>query len=218
MAKRSLVQTTQWVAGNLRQARQVSDVEVLSDQVLRIAREMHDPFVSGIVSTARVDIEAVMPLITSKHQVEIIANIPKESFWTGGAINLAQENNIATGSYGDLLRVIDVEDVRNFRARETIFIERGLRQHARIVSFTRVHDRLYRITRHGLPDLSVVMLNEYELTADQLRTARDRYGAFAIAVITNPNGSATQSADDAAATMGAEILDWRRFFRRLNKR
>ena len=150
--------------------------------------------------------------------VEIIANVPRESYWTGGALSLAQDNNIATGSYGDLLRVIGVPNVRAFQPKETEFIERGLRQHSRISGFKRVHDRLYRISRNGLSDLTVAMLNEYELTADHLRTARDRYGKFAVAVITNPSGRATSSADDAAETMGVEILKWGPFFGRLNKK
>jgi hypothetical protein len=114
--------------------------------------------------------------------------------------------------------VIDVEDVRTFQPKETEFVERGLRQHDRILSFDRVHDRLYRVSRKGLPDLTVAMLNEYELTADHLRTARDRYGQFSVAVITDPNGRATSSAEEVAETLGVEILKWAPFFGRLNKK
>jgi hypothetical protein len=106
--------------------------------------------------------------------------------------------------------------VRGFQPKETEFVERGLRQHDRISSFDRIHDRLYRISRDGLPDLTVAMLNEYELTSDHLRTARDRYGKFSVAVITNPNGRATSSAKDAAETMDVEILKWGPFYGRLN--
>ncbi len=106
--------------------------------------------------------------------------------------------------------------MRAFQPKETEFVERGLSQHDRISSFERVHDRLYRISRSSLPDLIVAMLNEYELTADHLRTARDRYGQFSVAVITNPNGGATSSAEEAAQAMGVEILKWGPFFGRLN--
>jgi len=218
MAKHTPAETTEWVAGNLRNAEHVSKVDVLSDQVLRVSRSKFDPFVAGIVSVECVQADAVRPLVKSKHGVEIIANVPKESYWTGGAIRLAQDNNIATGAYGDLLRVIDVEDVRAFQPKETEFVERGLRQHDRISSFDRLYDRLYRISRKDLPDLRVAMLNHYELTADHLRTARDRYGQFSVAVNTNPNGRTTSSAQEAAQTMGVEILKWGPFFGRLNKK
>jgi hypothetical protein len=62
------------------------------------------------------------------------------------------------------------------------------------------------------------MLSEYELTADHIRTARDRYGNFDVAVNTNPNGTITRSASDAANSMGIEIHNWRSFFGRINKK
>jgi hypothetical protein len=218
MVKRTPAETSEWVAGSLRKAKGVSKVEVLSDQVLRVSRSKHDPFVAGIVSAKCVEADTVRSLVKSKLGVEIIANVPKESYWTGGALRLAHDNNIATGAYGDLLRVIDLQDVRAFQPKETEFVERGLRQHDRISSFERAHDRLYRISRNGLPDLTVAMLNEYELTADYLRTARDRYGQFSVAVITDPNGRATRSAEEAARTIGVEILKWGLFLGRLNKK
>ncbi len=217
MTKYTSAETTEWVAGKLRKAEHVSRVEVLSDQVLRVTRDKYAPYVAGILSVTRVEEGAVRPLVGSELGVEIIANVPKESFWTGGALRLAHSKNIATGAYGDLLRVIDLQDVRGFQSKETEFVERSLRQHSRITSFQREHDRLYCISRNSLPDLKVVMLNEYELTADHLRTARDRYGQFSVAVITNPNGRATGSAGEAAQTMSVEILNWGSFFGRLNR-
>ena len=218
MANHTPAETTEWVAANLRKAEHVTTVEVLSDQVLRVSRDKYAPYVAGIVSIKCVKVDVIKPIVECKLGVEIIANVPKESYWTGGALKLAHDNNIATGSYGDLLRVIGVQDVRAFRPKDTEFIERGLRQHNRIASFDRIHDRLYLVRRNGLPDLTVAMLNEYELTADHLRTACDRYGQFSVAVVTNPNGSSTSSAEEAAQSVGVEIHSWRSFFRRLNNR
>lgn len=218
MANHTPAETTEWVAANLRKAEHVTQVEVLADQVLRVSRDKYAPYVAGVVSAKSVKVDNIMPLVESALGVEIIANVPKESYWTGHAIALAQVHNIATGGYGDLLRVIEVEDVRAFQQKETAFIERGLRQHDRITSFNRLHDRLYLIHRNGLPDVTVAMLNEYELTADHLRTARDRYGQFSIVVITNPNGGPTDSAAEVAQTMGTEIPKWGEFFGRVNRR
>lgn len=218
MTRHTPAETTEWVAGNLREAAQVSKVEILSDQILRVSRSEYAPFVTGIVSSGRVERDEIRPIVKSRFNVEIIANVPKEAFWTGGALKLAQDYNIATGTLGDLYRVISLGNVRAFQSKETEFVERGLRQHSRVINFDRVHDRLYRISRKGFPDLTAVMLNEYELTADHLRTARDRYGSFSVVVITNPNGRATSSAAQAAGTLGAEILKWGPFFGRLNRK
>jgi hypothetical protein len=218
MLNHTRAETSEWVAANLRQARDVSKVELLSDQILRISRAKYGPFIAGIVAVGCVETDTIRTLVESELGVEIIANVPKESYWTGEALALARGNRIATGAYGDLFRVLDLQHVRGFQPKETEFIERGLRQHDRVSSFERVHDRLYRISRNGLPDLTAAMLNEYELTADHLRTARDRYGKFSVVVITNPNGRATSSAEEAAETMDVQILKWGPFFGRLNKK
>jgi hypothetical protein len=165
MANHTPAKTTEWVASNLRKAAHVTKVDVLAEQVLSVSRDKYPPYVAGIVSVKCVKVDDIIPLVESKFGVEIIVNVPKESYWTGEAIMLAQVNSIATGSYGDLLRVIDEEEVRAFQQKETTFIERGLRQHDRISNFKREHDRLYHISRDRLPDLKVAMLNEYELTA-----------------------------------------------------
>jgi hypothetical protein len=216
MAKYTLVETTEWIARNLRGAAGVSNVELLSDQVLRVGRSSYAPFIAGIVSVQCVEAADIRALVESRFGVDIIVNIPKESYWTGEALVLAHGNRIATGSYGDLFRAIQVQDVRDLRPKETEFLERGLRQHQRISGFHQIHDRVYRISREGLPDITVAMLNEYELTADHLRTARDRYGRFAMAVITNPYGKATGSAEQVAHTMGVEILNWGPFLGQMN--
>jgi len=218
MARRLPAETTEWVAGNLRQAEDVSQVEVLSDHVIRVSRSEFAPFIAGIVCAPRVESDEIRPIVESKFGVEIIANVPREAFWTGGALRLAQDSDIAAGALGDLYRVLDMENVRLFQPKETMFVERGLRQHSRVTGFDRVHDRLYRISRKDLPPLTVVILNEYELTADHLRTARDRYGDFSIAAITDPNGRATSAAWEAAETMGVEIFTWGPFFGRLNRK
>ncbi|MDQ8732406.1 hypothetical protein [Bradyrhizobium sp. LHD-71] len=219
MANHTPVETTQWVAEALRKTDEVSNVDVLDDQVLRVERTKYAPFVAGIVSKTRVHADDIRPLVESTHGVEIIANVPKEAVWTGDAIRLAQNNSVATGVFGDLYRVLGESNVRGFQQREIAFIERGLRQHDRVTSFERDYDKVYRLSRKGgLPDLTAAMLNEYELTTDHIRTARDRYGKFDVAVNTNPNGTITRSALDAANAMGIEILKWGPFFGRINKK
>jgi hypothetical protein len=219
MANYTPAGTTQWVAEALRKAEDVSKVDVLDDQVLRVERTKYEPFVAGIVSEPCVYADNIKPLVKSAHGVEIIANVPKEAIWTGGAIRLAQDNRIATGVFGDLYRVLRESNVRGFQQREVAFIERGLRQHDRVSAFEREYDKVYRVGRKGgLPDLTAAMLNEYELTADHVRAARDRYGAFDVAVNTNPNGTITGSALEAAKAMGVEIFMWGPFFGRINKK
>jgi hypothetical protein len=61
-----------------------------------------------------------------------------------------------------------------------------------------------------------LLLNEYELSADHVRTARDRYGTFN--AILKTNGRITEAAIAAANSMGATIYMWGQLLGRLNRK
>jgi hypothetical protein len=157
-------------------------------------------------------------LLKGSFPIEFIANIPKESFWTGKAIAFASSHSVAFGGMGDLVLAIALPDVSVYVKKEFDFVERVLRQHTKVHGLKRVHDRKYVVERHKLSDVSVVLLNEYELTADQVRTARDRYGIFTTILVTNPNARVTSLARQAAESIGANIYNMSEFLGRLNKR
>jgi hypothetical protein len=193
-------------------------VELVVPQVLRIVRKEDEPFVAATIATPRVEPSSLQELLNSRFGLAFIANIPRESFWTGEAIALASSHSVAFGGFSDLFSAISLPNVRLYVNKEFHFVERGLLQHTRVQQFERVHDRLYLVKRRNLVDVSVVLLNEYELTADHVRTARDRYGAISDILITNPNGKATSSAQQAAESLGARIYKWGEFLGRLNRK
>lgn len=208
--------TGDWVAERLLKHTDVEEAEVVEPQIVHVTRNEHDSFSVGTIAMERVEVGAVLPLINGEHEIGFIMNVPSESFWTGEAISAAAERYIAFGGLGDLYRAIRLPFVGEYENKEFSFVERGLRQHSRVHAYRRLHDRLYRIERLGRSELTVVLLNEYELTADHVRNARDRYGAFDTILITNPNGGPTSSAVQAAESIGADIHKWAGFFGRLN--
>jgi hypothetical protein len=214
---KSADQTTSWVAGNISKMSEVQGATVLGPNALQIARKKHDSFVAGIISLPIVTTEVLQPLLDANPQIEIVANVPKESIWTGDAIAAALAQGVAFGGIRDLMSAISHENVREYVRREYDFVERGLNQHDRVSELEREFDRVYLVHRRGLPPLRFVMLNEYELTADHVRTARSRYGAFDAVLINNPNGKATSSALELARDMKIGIFKWGEFLGRLNR-
>jgi hypothetical protein len=61
MVKHTLAETSKWVAGNLRKAQDVSNVAILSDQVLRVSRVKYDPYVAGIIAAECVEADTPHP-------------------------------------------------------------------------------------------------------------------------------------------------------------
>jgi hypothetical protein len=137
----------------------------------------------------------VQPVLDSETPIEILINVPKESFWTGLAISATSARGVAFGGIGDLMSAVSKEDVGEYTRLEYDFVERGLRQHTRVLRLEREADRVYVVHRQSLAPVRFVMLNEHELTADHVRTARDRYGTLDAVLLNNPNGSWTTEAE-----------------------
>ena len=193
-----------WVARKIKDRDEVQDVEVVESQVLAVKRNTKAPFMLGTIAVDCVDGAAIRKVRTENNlsALSFVVNIPKDSFWTGEAIDLVSHYSIAFGGMGDLYRALSLPvDVRQYRNPEFAFVENALRQHDIVTTMTRIHDRKYALGRQGLPDFTIVLINEYELTKDHVRRAKDRYGSFDAILITNPNGNATKQATKVANSM-----------------
>jgi hypothetical protein len=104
--------------------------------------------------------------------------------------------------------------VRDFVRSEFEFIERIFDQHSAIVRVERVYDRVYRLDRVALPSVTVALINEYDLTADHIRTAWQRYGPFTDVLANNPNCRCTAEAKEAAQQLKVKLLPLREFMGR----
>jgi hypothetical protein len=212
---RSAQDTTAWVGNSLKTKGVASDFEVIAPQMLRIMRPSFDPFIAGIISVSLVNPEDVQGFVDDG-RASIAVNVPKESVWSGPAIRLLEMQPMAFGGIRDLMSAtLKTEDVRQYVRSEFSFLERGLRQHSMVSGFTRENERLYSVHRSQMSSLSVAVLNEYELTGDHVRVAKDRLGAFSIILQNNPNGTATSGALAAATSIGVEVLKWGEFLGRL---
>jgi hypothetical protein len=217
MMARPISETTAWVSQIMREKRGVNGVEQVSDRSIRISRDRHPPYVAGIISTRNVTDADVNAVLEEDPNVDIIINVPSAGVWQGSGIFATQRAGVAFGGMGDLQSCIDRENPSDYVKAEYEFIERGLSQHNRVTTIVREADRLFLLFRNGLPEIRVLALYEYELTADHLRTARARYGNFDLVLISNPNGRPTEGAANVAETLGIELLMFGELLSRLNR-
>jgi hypothetical protein len=210
--------TGQWAASRIRERTEVTSVQLLHPQALHVTRKDEGPFIAATLASKAVDRPTVEGLADLGYKIDIYLNIPKEAIWTGDAIAAVAEKAAAFGGMSDLQRVITDPIPSRYVNPEFSFVERGLRQHTRVGGLRRLHDRKYTIQRLRHGDITILLLNEYELSADHVRTAWDRYGTFNAILKTNPNGRITEAAIAAANSMGATIYMWGQLLGRLNRK
>lgn len=221
MSARGTKWTGRWVADQIMSMDDVQDVEVVEYQILSV-KSQHDSFMLGTTAFECVNRTVVRTLTERSNALSFIVNIPKESFWTGGAINLISQYSIAFGGMGDLYRALScltisrLTNVRQYVNPEFSFVEQALEQHDIVMGMKRIYDRKYVLKRQRLSNFTIVLINEYELTKDHVRRARKRYGIFDAILITNPNGDATTQARETARSMNIGIYKIGQLMARIN--
>jgi hypothetical protein len=170
------------------------------------------------MSADRVDAGLLQAIVGDADDIDFVVNIPKAAYIVGNTYELAAERNFGFGGFGDLLSALNSQSPRTYVNSEFSFVLRSLRQHTKVCSVTRLDDRRLLVDRNGLDSVVVLVLNDYELTADHVRNGIERYGDFQAIVCSNPNSRVTTGASQAADESGVRIFNWKEFFQQLNRK
>jgi hypothetical protein len=210
-----------WIANKLKDDKQFSLVDSIGDGFLEVARKDHAPFQAVAIGVQ--DVVAgghVAHLFEVKgRRPEFVVNVPSKAIWSGAAIDLVHSAPAAFGTFGELISASSLDEpVHTYRNKEYSFFERAFRQHTAVRGVTRLYDKAYLLRRWGgLPDITVVLVNAYDVSAEDIRHVRDLYGGFDAAVKMTSYGSITTASREAADTIGAGVFKFGEFLGRLNK-
>lgn len=196
---------------------EVTEIEIVPPHTLVIHSKSHPPVRALIVSERNVSDEKLIPIVTEHKDHNFIANIPKKSIWLGDAIVLAEMHGMGWGGLGTLMAAVADGDADTAQPKEYRFAQRLLEQHKNVDIVHRVYDEVFRLERKQGEDLIVTLLNDYEMTADNVRTQYETYGHFNLIYKTNPNGRPTAEAQSAAESLGLEIHNSKGMMQRLHR-
>ena len=208
----------EWVAAKLREEKAVSAVDVISPTLLSIHRVAHGPAVVAVTAASSLDEGELINLSNQTPTPHFLVNASGDFVLTPKAFGRSEARGLPVGGMGDIKRALGLANISEYLNPEIEFVERGMRQHSRVTTFERMDERRYRVFRNApLSPVVVMLINEYDLTAEHVRTARDRYGTFDRILVTNPNGRITDSAHEVALLMNVGVGHWRDFTRDLHK-
>ncbi|MGO4449075.1 hypothetical protein AB4Y96_09120 [Phyllobacterium sp. TAF24] len=192
----------------------VQHLEWITPNILRITRSEFPEFDTAIIAEKTVTGAHVLES-ADEAEPSFFANIPSDAVWTGEAIRVVEAMGAGWGRFGNLMSVIGRQDVKGFVDQEVRFATRMIKQHTNVMQLTPIFDKLYDVTFRSGSVKRVIFINDYDLTADAVRSARERYGSFDHVLKTNPNGRITESAVSAAESLGAKVLDASDYMREL---
>lgn len=137
---------------------------------------------------------------------KFVVNVPSKTLWSGNAIRRIHAASAAFGTLGDIARAAATEDAGSYRDKNMGFFINAMRQHGNVSGVSYVYERVFRADRKIGSSLTVAVIDAYNMSAEDVRNARDRFGHFDIVVKSSSHGSITHQADAAAKSMGADAL------------
>lgn len=208
-----------WIATKLQDEDEFRLAESTGAGFLKLARVDGEEFVA--VATGAKSIvtrEDVAPIFAAGQAPEFVVNVPSKAIWSGAAIDLIHRSGAAFGTFGELIKASQRTPPSDYRNKDYAFFEQAFSQHSAVSTVTRVFDRVFKLDRHrGFSEIVVALIDAYDMTAEDIRTARSLYGDFTAALKMSNYGSITSSAREAGNTMGVSGYKFGEFMSRLNK-
>ncbi len=210
---------TDWVAQKLEESHDL-ETEGRTPEDFLIVRSSDDyRFQVAVLGSRNVIRQSdVEPLFVGVNKPQLIINIPSNTLWSGSAIRHIHAESAAFGSLGDVSRAASKGDAGSYRDKNMGFFINAMEQHTNVSSVSYVYDSVFAVERIAGENLTVAVIDAYNMSAEDVRNARARLGHFDIVVKSSSYGSITSQAQTAASSMGAEALTFRDLMGRLHNR
>lgn len=183
----------------------VLQVRVIEDNLVELEVEEVGRVLVATMSLPVVSLADVPPTAL-RPDVQFLLNISKDALFQGDLINYADRVPMGVGGVGDLLRAINKKELRKYFAPERSFILRALSQHDAVAGVEMLNNYTYLIHRRALGAYQVLVVTEYDVTAEVVRAALQKFGHSRTILANNPSGKVTPEAKEAAKSAGVRIV------------
>jgi hypothetical protein len=209
---------TDWVASRLDPRSGIELADRSSEGFLIVKARDGTTFPVAVIGAPEIVMpEHVQPVLSRAVKPEFVVNVPSKAIWSGPAIDMVHGTPAAFGTLGEIQKAASTGYVPGYRNKGINFFDQAIRDHSNVRSVTRLYDLVFWAHRYSGNDLTIALVDAYNMSAEDLRNARQRYGQFDIAVKMTSYGSITPAARTAGASMGIEPLMYGEMLRRLAK-
>lgn len=206
----------QFLIEKLQKFGSIQEINSVGENLVKITRKKGIDFIGFTMSMEKIDYQTIKEICDSNSKLNFITNIKKQYCISSEALTYLEGKNISFGGLGDFMRFCNKDDNELIEDKEFSFVSRGLRQHIRVTNYKRLDNRRIKISRLGLPDVIGIMINDYDISIESVRSAKDLYDDFKVIIKTNPNGKITSEAEEVANHLKIEICKWGDFLGKLN--
>lgn len=209
---------TNWVTEKLATMEGLEVVDRTPEDFLVVRSKDESTFLVAVMGVKNViELSDVEPLFTGVNKPQFAVNVPSKALWSGAAIDHVHAASAAFGTLGDVSRAANTEDTGSFRDKNMGFFLKAMKQHSNVSSVSYVYDAVFKANRKTGASLIVAVIDAYNMSAEDVRNAKDRFGDFDVVVKSSSHGSITNQAVMAATSMSAQALSFGELMVRLAK-
>lgn len=207
---------TDWVVDKLATPGGLVIVERTPENFLVVRSRNDYMFVVAVLGVQDViGLSAVEPLFNGTTKPQLVVNIPSKSLWSGAAIDRIHAESAAFGAFGDISRAAGTGRAGFYREKNMEFFINAMKQHSNVSNVSYVYETVSKADRKIGASLIVAVIEAYNMSAEDVRNAKARFGHFDVVVKSSSYGSITDQAQAAAKSIGAQALTFRQLMGRL---
>ena len=209
---------TDWAADKLTTKENIKSVNRTPENFLVVRSKDGYTFLVAVLGVQNViGLPDVEPLFAGATKPQFVMNVPSKTLWSGAAIRLIHAASAAFGTLGDISRAAATKDAGSYRDKNMGFFINAMKQHSNVSRVSYIYETVFNIDRKIGKSLIVAVINAYNMGAEDVRNAKDRFGHFDVVVKSSNYGSITPQAEAAANSMGAQALTFSELMGRLAK-
>jgi hypothetical protein len=198
--------TAEWSCAKLISHTNITSAKAVgSNEIELILKEDREDPVRVATMSRRLVTGSDLERVHTSTEIEFIMNIPKEAIFQRDAIEMSELLEFGLGGLTDLYVAAAEAEFISYIPKEFRFILRALRQHSSVSQVTRLNNRMLLIKSFSGEDKRLLALNEYDLTADAVRSGIDKFGTPDLILTSNPNCRPSSEAVAAAQSGGIDV-------------
>jgi hypothetical protein len=209
---------TNWVADKLAKEDRLKVVDRTPDDFLVVNAKDDYTFLVAVLGVQNViqlrDVQALFAGATKPH---LVVNVPSKTLWSGAAIDFIHAIPAAFGTLGDIARAADTKAAGLFRDKNMGFFINAMEQHTNVSAVSYIYDNVFGVARRNGASITVAVIDAYNMSAEDVRNAKTRFGDFDVVVKSSSYGSITPQAWAAAESIGAQALTFGELMQRLSR-
>lgn len=210
--------TTDWVADKLANDESLKVIDRTPEDFLVVRAKDDYTFLVAVLGFQNViQLRDVQPVFGGAAKPHLVVNVPTKTLWSGAAIDFIHAVPAAFGTLGDIARAADTQAAERFRDNTMGFFIDAMQQHTNVTAVSYVYNTVFSVDRRNGASITVAVIDAYNMSAEDVRNAKARFGHFDVAVKSTSYGSITQQAEEAAESIGAQALTFRGLMKYLAK-